>query len=512
MFLYIHKSIVKKNLTFFGCKVKEVLCLDAENNDFVPGFPARSSKKKENTTANRKFPSSFFDKIIVTLNILSIEFLKEPKTMIWNEYIECMDRDRLKALQNERLSAMVERIYYNVPFYRQQLQKKGIEPGDIKSVDQLKDLPFTNKQDLRDNYPFGLFAVPSSEVVRLHASSGTTGNPTVVGYTRKDLNTWSEVIARTLTSAGAGKNDVLQISYGYGLFTGGLGVHYGAEKIGATVIPMSGGNTQRQLQLMHDFGSTILACTPSYALFLAEAMADAKMPIESFKLKAGVFGAEPWTEEMRREIELKLKIKAHDIYGLSEIIGPGVAAECHHQTGLHINEDHFIPEIIDPKTEEILPYGSVGELVFTCITKEALPLLRYRTHDLSVLQPERCACGRTTVRMKKCLGRSDDMLIIRGVNVFPSQVESVLLEMSETKPHYMLIVDRINNLDVLEIQVEVDEQFFSDEIKKLEVLKKKIQHNIESVLGINANIKLVEPKTIERSEGKAKRVIDKRKF
>ena len=432
--------------------------------------------------------------------------------MIWNEYIECMSRDRLTALQNERLSAMVERIYYNVPFYRQQLQQKGIEPGDIKSVEQLKHLPFTTKQDLRDNYPFGLFAVPSSEVVRLHASSGTTGRPTVVGYTRKDIGIWSEVMARTLTSAGAGKTDVLHIAYGYGLFTGGLGVHYGAEKIGATVIPMSGGNTQRQLQLMRDFGSTILACTPSYALFLAEAMTDAKMPIESFKLKAGVFGAEPWTEEMRREIESKLKIKALDIYGLSEIIGPGVAAECPHQCGLHVFEDHFIPEIIDPNTLEVLPYGTTGELVFTCITKEALPLLRYRTRDLTMLQAGQCSCGRTIVRMKKCLGRSDDMLIIRGVNVFPSQVETVLLEMSETRPHYLLIVDRVNNLDVLEIWVEVDEQFFSDEIKKLEVLKKKIQHNIESVLGIGANVKLVEPKTIERSEGKAKRVIDKRKL
>lgn len=432
--------------------------------------------------------------------------------MIWNEYIECMDRERLTKLQSERLSAMIERLYYNVPFYRKQFQSSGIEPGDIKSVEQLKQLPFTTKQDLRDNYPFGLFAVPASDVVRLHASSGTTGKPTVVGYSRKDIEIWSEVVARTLTSAGAGKNDVLHIAYGYGLFTGGLGIHYGAEKIGATVIPMSGGNTQRQLQLMQDFGSTILACTPSYALFLAEAMAEASVPTSSFKLKAGVFGAEPWTEEMRREIESKLHIKAIDIYGLSEVIGPGVASECMHQCGLHIFEDQFIPEIIDPKTLEVLPYGQVGELVFTCVTKEALPLLRYRTRDLTVLNAEQCACGRTIVRMKKCLGRSDDMLIIRGVNVFPSQIETVLLEMNETKPHYLLIVDRINNLDVLEVWVEVDGQLFSDEIRKLEDLKKKIQHNIESVLGINAQVKLVEPKTIERSEGKAKRVIDKRKL
>jgi phenylacetate-CoA ligase len=432
--------------------------------------------------------------------------------MIWNEYIECMDRERLAKLQSERLSVMVERLYYNVPFYRHEFQKRGIEPGDIKSVEQLKQLPFTLKQDLRDNYPYGLFAVPASEVVRVHASSGTTGKPTVVGYTRRDLVVWSEVVARALTAAGAGKNDVLQISYGYGLFTGGLGIHYGAEKIGATVIPMSGGNTQRQLQLMHDLGSTVLACTPSYSLFLAEAMAEAGIKPETMKLKAGIFGAEPWTEEMRREIESKLHIKAYDIYGLSEIIGPGVASECEHQCGAHIAEDHFIPEIIDPNTLEVLPYGQLGELVFTCVTKEALPLLRYRTRDLTILNAEKCACGRTVVRMKKCLGRSDDMLIIRGVNVFPSQIEAVLLEMRETKPHYLLIVDRVNNLDVLEVWVEVDEQFFSDEIKKLEGLKKKIQHNIESVLGINANIKLVEPKTIERSEGKAKRVIDKRKL
>jgi phenylacetate-CoA ligase len=432
--------------------------------------------------------------------------------MIWNEFIECMDRERLKKLQGERLHAMVERLYYNVPFYRGKFQENGIEPGDIKSIDQLKGLPFTNKQDLRDNYPFGLFAVPASEVVRLHASSGTTGKPTVVGYTRKDLETWSEVVARSLTGAGGGKNDVLHIAYGYGLFTGGLGIHYGAEKIGAAVVPVSGGNTQRQLQLMHDFGSTILACTPSYALYLAEALAEAGISTDSLKLKAGIFGAEPWTQEMRCAIEDKLKIKAMDIYGLSEIIGPGVACECICQNGLHVYEDHFYPEIIDPETSEVLPEGQIGELVFTCLTKEALPLLRYRTHDLSQLNYEICECGRTIARMKKCHGRSDDMLIIRGVNVFPSQIEAVLLEMSETKPHYMLYVDRINNLDVLEIWVEVEDQFFSDEIKKLEGLRKKIQHNIESVLGINASIKLVEPKTIQRSEGKAKRVIDKRKL
>ncbi len=432
--------------------------------------------------------------------------------MIWNEFIECMDRERLVKLQGERLASMIERLYFNVPFYRRLFQEKGIEPGDIKRIDQLKQLPFTTKQDLRDNYPFGLFAAPASEVVRVHASSGTTGKPTVVGYTRKDLGIWAEVMARTLTAAGGGKNDVLHVAYGYGLFTGGLGVHYGAEKIGATVIPMSGGNTQRQLQLMEDLGSTILACTPSYAMFLAEAMADAGISASRMKLKAGVFGAEPWTEEMRSEIEDKLKLKAIDIYGLSEVIGPGVASECMCQKGLHVFEDHFIPEIIDPDTLEILPYGKLGELVFTCVTKEALPLLRYRTRDLTILNQQKCECGRTIVRMNKCLGRSDDMLIIRGVNVFPSQIETVLLETNETKPHYLLIVDRINNLDVLEVWVEVEGKLFSDEIKKLEDLKNRIQHNIASVLGINAVVKLVEPKTIERSEGKAKRVIDKRKL
>jgi phenylacetate-CoA ligase len=432
--------------------------------------------------------------------------------MIWNEHIECMDREKLTQLQNERLRNMIERIYFNVPFYRKKLQEAGMEPGDIRSLDQLKNLPFTLKTDLRDNYPFGLFAVPNSEIVRVHASSGTTGKPTVVGYTRKDISTWSEVMARTLTSAGAGKNDVVHVAYGYGLFTGGLGAHYGAEKIGATVLPMSGGNTKRQIHLMQDFGSTILACTPSYALHMAEAMEEEGIRPSDLKLKAGVFGAEPWTEEMRKEIEAKLKILAIDIYGLSEIIGPGVAAECKHQCGLHIFEDHFIPEIIDPKTLEVMPYGEIGELVFTTVTKEALPLLRYRTRDLSRLNIEKCECGRTIVRMEKCLGRSDDMLIVRGVNVFPSQIESVLLEMSETRPHYQLIVDRVNNLDVLEIMVEVDDQFFSDKIKELEGLRKRIQHNIESTLNVNASIKLVEPKTIARSEGKATRVIDKRKL
>jgi phenylacetate-CoA ligase len=432
--------------------------------------------------------------------------------MIWNDTYECMSRDELQAVQNKRLHDMVQKIYYNVPFYRKKFQSMGIEPEDVKGVDDLFSLPFTTKQDLRDHYPFGIFSVPMSEIVRLHASSGTTGKPTVVGYTRKDLTTWSEVVARTLCCAGAEKHDVVQIAYGYGLFTGGLGIHYGCEKLGAVAIPVSGGNTKRQLQLMEDFGSTILACTPSYALFLAEALDEYGIDRKNLKLRVGVFGAEPWTENMRRQIEEGLGIKAIDIYGLSEVIGPGVASECECQKGLHIFEDHFYPEIIDPQTLEVLSPGSHGELVFTTITKEGLPILRYRTRDLTSLDYGKCACGRTMVRMKKCTGRSDDMLIIRGVNIFPSQVEAALLEMSETKPHYLIIVDRINNLDVFELQVEVEEQFFSDKISQLEALTRKIQHGVESALGINVKVKLVEPKTIERSEGKARRVIDKRKI
>jgi len=437
---------------------------------------------------------------------------QNQRTMIWNNSYECMSRGAMQELQSERLRNTVERVYYNVPYYREKMQQAGLGPEDISGIDDLYKLPFTVKQDLRDNYPFGLFAVPMSEIIRLHASSGTTGQPTVVGYTRKDLATWSEVVARTLSCAGIERNDFIQIAYGYGLFTGGLGIHYGSEKIGAVVIPVSGGNTKRQIQLMKDFGSTVLACTPSYALYLAEAIEESGISRNELKLRVGVFGAEPWTEEMRQEIEDKLKIKAIDIFGLSEIIGPGVASECEYQTGLHIQEDHFIPEIIDPVTLEVLPEGQEGELVFTTITKEGLPLIRYRTRDLSTIEYGSCICGRTTVRMKKILGRSDDMLIIRGVNVFPSQVETVLLEMSETKPHYLLIVDRINSLDMLQLQVEVEEQFFQDKISQLQGLRRKIQSNLESALGLSVDVKLVEPKTIERSEGKAKRVIDKRKL
>jgi phenylacetate-CoA ligase len=431
---------------------------------------------------------------------------------IWNRHFECMDRDGIKHVQSERLRETVERVYFNVPYYRNKMQEAGLGPESIQSIEDISKLPFTTKHDLRDNYPFGLFAVPMSEIVRVHASSGTTGKPTVVGYTRNDISTWSEVMARTLTSAGATRNDFIQVAYGYGLFTGGLGIHYGGEKIGASVIPISGGNTTRQIQLMHDFGSTVLACTPSYALFLAEAIMESGIKREDLKLKVGVFGAEPWTENMRREIEEKLRIKAIDIYGLSEVIGPGVASECMAQEGLHINEDHFYPEIIDPETQKVLPEGSIGELVFTTLTKEGLPLIRYRTRDLTRLKYETCKCGRTMVRMEKCLGRSDDMLIIRGVNLFPSQVESVLLEMNEIKPHYLLIVDRVNNLDTLELRVEVDEAFFQDKISQLESLRQKLQNNLENSLGLSIKVTLVEPKIIERSEGKAKRVIDKRKF
>ncbi len=428
----------------------------------------------------------------------------------WNEKYECMSRDEMRKVQTERLIKTVNRVYNNVPNYRKKMNEKGILPGDIKSVDDLKHLPFTYKQDLRDTYPFGLFAAPMNEIVRVHASSGTTGKKTVVGYTKNDIEVWAEVMARTFAGAGAGKDSFLQVSYGYGLFTGGLGAHYGGEYLGATVIPTSSGNTKLQLSLMQDFGTTHIACTPSYALYLAEEMQELGIKPEELKLKAGIFGAEPWSESMRKEIEQRLNIKAFDIYGLSEVIGPGVACECEYQCGMHIPEDHFIPEIIDPETEEVLPEGSQGEIVFTTITKEGLPLIRYRTRDLSSLNYAPCKCGRTEARMTKVTGRTDDMLIIRGVNVFPSQVESVLLSIGETAPHYMLIVDRKDNLDTLEILVEITPQLFSDEVKKLEDIERKIKKELESTLGISAKIKLVEPKSIQRSEGKAKRVIDRR--
>lgn len=432
--------------------------------------------------------------------------------MYWDREIETMPREKLQELQLERLKATVERVYNNVPFYRRVLDEKGITPGDIKSLENLKDLPFTIKQDLRDNYPFDLFAVPMDEVVRVHASSGTTGKPTVVGYTKEDVDNWAELMARSLAMAGAGRADVVQNAYGYGLFTGGMGVHYGAEKIGATVVPISGGNTARQLMLMEDFKTTVLTCTPSYALFLAEEGRNAGMDFEKMPLKVGVFGAEPWSEKMREQLQKSLNIMALDIYGLSEVLGPGVSMECPARQGMHIYEDHFIAEIIDPETGEVLPFGQQGELVFTSLMKQAFPIIRYRTRDITVLTEEPCSCGRTHVRMKRVTGRTDDMLIIRGVNVFPSQIESVLLEFGETEPHYLIVVDRKGNLDDLEIWVELSDRMFSDKVRYLEDLEKRLRGRIYSVLGIAAKVKLVEPRTIPRSEGKAKRVVDKREL
>lgn len=430
--------------------------------------------------------------------------------MIWNATKECMSRDEFATLQGARLRSLVDRVYHNVPFYRGKMQQLGLEPGDIRSIEDLALLPFTTKQDLRDNYPFGLFALPKSEVVRVHASTGTTGKPTVVAYSRKDIEIFSEVVARSLAATGVGRDDVVQVAFGYGLFTGGLGLHYGAEKLGAAVVPISGGNTAKQIQLLQDFGSTVLACTPSYAAHLAESLVEAGVDPVALPLRVGIFGAEPWSEGMRQSLETSLSIKAYDIYGLSEIIGPGVSIHCGLGKGLHVMEDHFVPEIIDPETLAPLPAGTTGELVFTTITKEAMPLLRYRTRDLSSLDYAPCACGRTTVRMAKIFGRSDDMLIIRGVNIFPSQVESVLLEIPEATPHYQLVVDRQGTMDTLEVQVEIDDRFFTDEVVELEKVKKKIKHRIESVLGISILLKPVEHKTIERSEGKAKRVVDRR--
>jgi phenylacetate-CoA ligase len=432
--------------------------------------------------------------------------------MIWNEKIECMSREDMRALQSERLVHLVDRVYNNVPFYRQKMDELDIKPNDIKSIDDIVKLPFTYKNDLRDNYPFGMFAVPMSQIVRVHASSGTTGKPTTVGYTQKDIDVWKEVLSRCLAMAGVTKHDIIQVSYGYGLFTGGLGVHYGAENMGCTVVPVSGGNTRRQLQLMADFGSTVLACTPSYALHLADAMSDHGYSLKDLKLKSGIFGAEPWTENMRLELEKKWGIKAFDIYGLSEIMGPGVANDCAEHSGLHIHEDHFFAEIVDPDTKQPLPEGSEGELVFTTLTKEGIPLIRYNTRDLSTLKYGKCTCGRTTVRMKKITGRSDDMLIIRGVNLFPSQIEQVLLEMGETSAHYILYVDKENNLDTLELQVEMDEANLMDTIRDLQMLTRKIENALNSAIGLSVKVTLVEPKTLARSEGKAVRVIDRRKF
>ena len=432
--------------------------------------------------------------------------------MYWNKELECMDREQLRALQAKKLRATVQKVYENVPFYKKAFDEKGVRPEDIKTVDDVRHLPFTLKQDMRDNYPFGLFAVPQSEICRVHASSGTTGKPTVVGYTKRDIENWAQLMARTFTFAGGCADSVIQVAYGYGLFTGGLGAHYGAELLGAMTVPVSGGNSKRQIMLMQDFGSTILACTPSYALYLAETMEEMGVDPKSLALKAGVFGAEPWTEAMRNEIEQRLDILAIDIYGLSEIMGPGVASDCEYKQGLHIAEDFFLAEIIDPETLEPLPYGQEGELVITTIDKDGIPLIRYRTRDITSLHADTCGCGRTLVRMNKVLGRSDDMLIIRGVNVFPSQIEGVLVEMADVEPHYQIVVDRVDNQDQLEVQVEVSGELFSDEIKRLEALSAKIRAEIQTVLGIGVRVTLVEPKTIARSEGKAKRVIDNRKL
>ena len=429
----------------------------------------------------------------------------------FNEEFETLPRAALEALQLKRLQAVLARVSANVPFYRNSLAQAGVKPQDIRSLADLQRLPFTTKQDMRDSYPYGLFAAPMEEIVRIHASSGTTGKPTVVGYTQQDIAVWTELMARSFVAAGAHKGDIIHNAYGYGLFTGGLGAHYGAEKLGASVIPISGGNTKRQIMIMQDFGSTVLTCTPSYSLYLAEEAAAEGVDIKTSKLRVGIFGAEPWSEAMRAEIEANLGLDAIDIYGLSEIMGPGVAIECiEAKQGLHIWEDHFIPEIINPETGQPVADGEKGELVITTITKQGIPLIRYRTRDITSIDRTPCVCGRTHGRIARLNGRSDDMLIIRGVNVFPSQIESILVRIEGVEPHYLLIVDRRDNLDTLEVQVEVNEGMFSDEIKVLQSLGRRIEKEIKDMLGVTSTVKLVEPKTIQRSEGKARRVQDNR--
>jgi phenylacetate-CoA ligase len=433
--------------------------------------------------------------------------------MIWNEDFETLPREALEALQLSRLRAVVDRVHATVPHYRAKLDAAGYRPGSVRTLSDLASLPFTTKEDLRETYPFGMFAVPMERVVRIHASSGTTGRPVVVGYTRRDIDTWAELMARTLSCGGTTRGDVVHNAYGYGLFTGGLGGHYGAEKIGAAVIPMSGGNSLRQVMIMKDFRSTVILSTPSYALNLAEVLEEQGVKPSDLALKVGLFGAEPWSEAMRTEIERKLGIDAIDIYGLSEVIGPGVASECvEEKHGLHVFEDHFIPEIIDPATGKRLPHGELGELVFTTVTKEAFPVIRYRTRDISRLIPEPCSCGRTHLRMERVSGRTDDMLIIRGVNVFPTQIESILVAVEGVEPHYQLVVSREGTLDELEVQVEVNESIFTDQVKGLETLSKTVEHQIKDLLGVSCRVKLVEPKSIQRSEGKAKRIVDNRKL
>jgi len=433
------------------------------------------------------------------------------KAQMWNPEVETLPREEIEQLQLERLQSTLNRVYHRVPFYRQLFDEEGIVPEDITSLSDLANLPFTTKEDLRRNYPYGMFAVPLRDIVRLHSSTGTTGFPTVVGYTANDLRHWSELTARVLVAGGVGREDIIQIAFDYGMFTGALGFHYGAELIGATVIPISGGNPERQIRIMKDFRTTGLLCTPSYALFLAEKMEEMGVSPAELSLRVGLFGAEPWSEEMRRQIEERMGISATDNYGLSEVMGPGVSGECEEKAGLHIAEDHFIPEVVDPKTGEVLPPGEQGELVLTTITKEALPLIRYRTGDITRLIYDPCPCGRTHARMERVSGRTDDMIIIRGVNVFPSQVESVLMAIEGTTPHYQLVVDRSGVLDELEVWVEVGEEIFSDEIRKLEALEREVRDALEGVLGISVRVRLVEPKTLERTSGKAKRVIERRR-
>ena len=428
----------------------------------------------------------------------------------FSPWVECASRETMREMQSRRLADMIRRCYEHVPFYRERLDQAGIAPQDIRSVDDLSKLPFTYKQDLRDTYPYGLFAVPKDRLARIQASSGTTGKMTVVGYTRRDIDDWAEDAARAITAAGGTKEDYVHVSYGYGLFTGGLGLHYGAERLGATAIPVSSGNTKRQIDILRDFGSNILCCTPSYAMYIGETLHEMGVDPASINLRAGIFGAEPWSIEMRLEIEKLLQIKAYDIYGLSEVMGPGVSFECEEQTGMHINEDKYITEIIDPDTGEVLPEGSQGELVFTCIRKEALPLIRYRTRDIASLSRAKCSCGRTLIKMSKPCGRTDDMLIIRGINVFPSQIESVLLDLNLVTPNYLLVVDRVDNLDTLEVQVEMTGEMFSDTVRNMENIEKRIRSALLSALGLAAKVTLVEPKTIARSEGKAQRIQDNR--
>jgi len=449
--------------------------------------------------------------VLISLKSINIWDYDKDEEMIYSDELETMPKEALEALQLKRLQNMVERVYNLVPFYKQKLDENQVKPEDIKSLDDLRRLPFTTKQDLRDNYPFGMFTLPLEQIVRVHASSGTTGKPTVVGYSKRDIEIWSELMARSFAASGVGRGDIIQNAYGYGLFTGGLGAHYGGEKLGATVIPISGGNTKKQIMIMKDFQSTVLTATPSYVLYLSETLRDMGITKDDLSLKVGILGAEPWSEEMRNSIEEKLGIDAIDIYGLSEIMGPGVAIECKEaKHGLHIWEDAFIPEIINPETGEVLKDGEEGELVITTIAKDAMPLIRYRTRDITRLIKEPCICGRTHRRIERIKGRSDDMLIIRGVNIFPSQIESLLMETEGVEPHYQIIVDRVNNLDVLEVKVEVSEKIFSDEIKQLQNLQRSIEKDIKDLYGINVKVKLAEPKSLERFEGKAKRVLDKR--